>query len=168
MIRNNIFGKAYDDAHPCFLEVGNGLVYDRIAGQYYTEESLANLAAELSYTITPYEKGDDYFYAKALLGLPLDAPAAISVLANAGSGTLTFSGGYLAAAYDLLVTYDFNGGGDQTIEIELGIGATPKGVAKALASVAWVAGTASADGNVLTVSADDDTIEKLEATITLA
>ena len=46
----NIFGGVYDDSQPCFADLGNGIVRNRMNNAIFSLESLIQLAIRIGYT----------------------------------------------------------------------------------------------------------------------
>jgi hypothetical protein len=170
-IRLNILGETYDDIVPAFF-VMNEFAFDRITNKYYPLDWLQQRAQDLGYTLESYEL--DVMppqYAESHLGIPADddgliAPKAlVSVSANAGAGTLTFSDGPSNVASYVQINYELEDGGATTLNVDLPSGTTANQAASLVAAQSIVGGTASATDNVVTITADDASIEQLQAQI---
>lgn len=164
-IRLNINGETYDDSVPAFIEVGNGLLLNRISKNYVSKSGLEALATEKSYTLEDYEVGDaSAEYLASNSGIP-QYTSPLAVEADAGDGTITFSDGPTTELSHVEVNYELDGGGAESLSVDLPIGTTADEAAGLVAGLTYVGGTAEAVDNVVTITATDASIESLSASI---
>lgn len=59
--KHNIFGQVYDDSQPCFLDIGNGFVLNRVNNRELTLDGLLTLGKRIGYA---WSKGEIEGYPK--------------------------------------------------------------------------------------------------------